>query len=353
MTIRTRLVMGYTILALLVALTAGSAALGFHDISVTVRERLDHYLRSWESSEDLLLALDAQQETALEVALDPTPEALASYEVARDALRDAAQRLRDSERPAHDMTETDDVEEHVRIYQKTIDELLAADDRPTARRIVRDLARVFRESRTAAQQLVGSIHEQLLEARLSVEENARRRSALLGALATIGLFTLVLLTRALNTTVLDRLTRISGFAQAIREGRQHTRLELDGDDELSALAHEMNRILDQHDALERRRKGQLRGGRELLIGLTTACGKRSVLLGPTADLVVYAGPLPPQAWLDALAVHLRGIETDTAPDETNWTGPGEVSARVQPLHRDERHVGWLVVIASDARADTA
>ena len=103
------------------------------------------------------------------------------------------------------------------------------------------------------------------------EEQVRRLFARTGVqfglLVALALISMVLLAVALQKEVLQRLAKLRRFTDAVLAGEDHLRLRLEGRDELASLARQLNETLDQQQAMHSRVEGRLNQQRTILVGI--------------------------------------------------------------------------------------
>ena len=102
------------------------------------------------------------------------------------------------------------------------------------------------------------------------EERVRRLFARTGVqfglLVALALISMVILAVALQKEVLQRLVKLRRFTDAVLSGEDHLRLRLGGRDELASVARQLNETLDRQQALHSRVEGRLNQQRTILLG---------------------------------------------------------------------------------------
>lgn len=345
MTLRTRLLIGYATLVLLLMLAAGGGAIGFRQMSVAARTRLEHFVRATDLEQSLLHEMEGHRDALLSWLLDPSGPGR------REALGDAEGRVRaaiscfvgDQD---HDLAEALSA---VDAYLAVTTEFLASGEAPTVARYHSDVAPSFARARDVAARRIAVDRASLADTTHEVAATARGNTALLGALAMVGLLTLAGFARGLKTRVLDRLEAVEAFAASIEEGRTDQRLTLGGRDELARLGRGMNRMLDKRQELEGNLRGRLAQERQLLLGLLAHAGPGAMLLGRSGERVGAAPPEAPDAVSDALRDAIRAARSDAeieAFTAVPWTAPDATTWRVTALHHANRVSGWVAVPAA-------
>ena len=353
MTLRTRLLLGYALLVLLLLVTGAAGTYEFREISMLVNDRLARFTATTTSANALLRSVDRQERALLQALVAAAPHAHAvdaldeAHEEFRRALAQAGQ-LADAEQRAL-LARIRDAEPG---FLAARDRVLAPPDgtrAPPAEEYETVFLPAFERLREPCDALFARSRGQMFDARDAVRDAANGGSVLLGVLVTVGLLSLIAVARSMRTNVLERLDELRRFSEAIAAGEQHQRALVGGHDELGRLAAQMNLMLDQRSALEGRLEGRLAQDRHMLVGMLGSFGDGALLLSTAGDLITWSGRLPSPAVVDALA--LRAAERnrmiargDAAPDAPlDWTGPDGSTWRVHPLRTaSQLAAGWLV-----------
>ncbi len=347
MTLRTRLLIGYALIVLLLVLTGGAGAFGFREISGIVDQRLDRYARSTRRAQTLVDSIERQDAALLRALLRIDPPAARSDMDAADrafdnALRDAA------DDPDPDTAQLVAAVGEAFPAYRSARELAFAAFADGDNRYASDVAPAYEVLHSAAARLYATTSDHTVQARAAVRAATVNASVLLGVLVTGGLLLLVALARSMRTHVLERLDELRRFSDAIAQGDIHQRASLGGADELGQMSTQMNAMLDRQAALESRLEGRLVHDRELLVALLATRRRGALILGPSGDLIAWSGPLPDPRRFDALAVALteRNRERVANPDSEAapfaWTDPAGAELRVQLLRTPSgRAIGWL------------
>ena len=330
MTLRTRLLLGYAVLVLLLVATGVAGSYEFREISVLVNERLDHFTSTTKSANTLLRAVNQQDRDLLRaiIASETAPQS-AGVQAAHAEFRAALAR-------AHEIADSEQ-----RALLQSIRELepefVAARDRVLAARTpagptrAADYESSFGPALAAIRQpceaLFAGSRQHMFDARDAVRDAANSGSILLGVLVTVGLLSLIALARSMRTHVLERLDELRRFCEAISSGVEHQRALLTGNDELAQLATQLNVMLDRQSALEGRLQGRLADDRRMLVGMLGVFADGALLLSPSGDLITWSGRLPEPQIVDGLSLRAaernRMIGRGEAAPETalDWTGP--------------------------------
>lgn len=351
MTLRTRLLLGYALLVLLLVATGVAGSYGFREISTLVNDRLAHFTATTTSANALLRAAERQDRLLLHSLISPVSrpfeeELDAEHAEFLDALS-RIERLADAEqRPLLGA-----IREAEPAFVAARDRTLSqAPDGSNARAelYAQEFVPAFERLREPCSALWAGSRQHMFDARDAVRDAATSGSVLLGVLVTVGLLSLIALARSMRTHVLERLDELRRFSEAIAAGEQHHRALLTGSDELARLATQMNAMLDHQAALEGRLEGRLAQDRLMLLGMLAAFAQGAILLSTGGDLITWSGGLPDPAVVDALSVRAaernRAVARgDSPPDEPlEWTGPDGSAWRVHYLRAaGDRAAGWL------------
>lgn len=344
MQLRTRLLVGYAYLVVLLLVAAGSAALIFLDLSQGIGRVLEENFRSVRAAVDMLQALERQDSLTLTLLVDPAT-AGDDFETLDAAFTEALGKAEAN------VTLSGERESVTRI-RNGFARLQAARRRLFARSPDSPLAAyragvepVFTALRTEVVRLLEMNHEAMLAADAGARRTASRAGVWLGGLAALALLSLPLVSRAMQRGVIDRLRGLRDAVRAIAQGDARRRLHERGTDELAVVAAEFNRLLDERDELRGRLDGRLAHQRQLLLGLVAELGDGAAVLGLDGALVAWAGREPASADLERLREWAGGAGREHAGTfgsaELELTGGRRV--RLDLLAAGgERPVGWLV-----------
>lgn len=309
MTLRLRLVLGYAYLVALVLVTAGSAIAGFVVLSRGIDRVLDDNVRSIEASMTMLESLERQDSATLSALLGATGATIELHgadEAFHTALDEAQGNI------------TEDEEREVLGRLAAVHrDLVVARDRVVENVPERPLAVYedeifprFQAVKAEVRNLLDVNHAAMQRADQEARASARRSGAWIALLVTVAVVSLVLLSRALQTRVLERLATVREVSKALAEGDTQRRVVLSGDDELSEIGARLNEILDRRDENQGRWRGRLAVEKRLALALF---GR----LDPEGTVFALDGTvlLEPPRDRDPLREDLRGHIGDWIRDE--------------------------------------
>lgn len=266
MTLRLRLVLGYAYLVALLLVTAVSAVAGFVMLSRGIDRVLEDNVRSIEAAMAMLESLERQDSATLSALLGSTAarseleSADRAFEVALDAARG-------------NVTEAEEREMLGRIAAAH-GELVITRERVVASVPDRPL-RIYEEQvfprfqavKSGVRELLDVNHAAMRQADQEARASARRSGAWIALLVTVAVVSLVLLSRALQTRVLGRLSAVREASRALASGDTRRRVVLSGDDELSEIGDRLNEILDRAEEARGRWRGRLAVEKRLVLAL--------------------------------------------------------------------------------------
>ena len=349
MTLRTRLLLGYAYLVALLLLVAISAATALAGLGRGIEGVLEENFRSVAASYGMLEALEREDSETLALLLAPgaSRDRLLEHEKAFSA---ALQRVRDnvtieSERPI-----IQQVRQRYAAYRVARDLLLELrHDHPLA-----DYQSGTQPAFAAVKAQVRALADVNEAAMVAAGERARRSAdrsgAWVGALASVALLSLLVLSRRLQRDVLGRLSRLGRAAGELAPGERTRRPAVDGDDELGRIARRLNEALDAVDAERSRADGLVAQSRQILLGLLAAWPEPAAVLALDGRLV--ASTLPPadeQRVCDLAAAALRAAEETPRP----LTLPDGAWRLVPLLAAGVRQAGWLVAATTPAASTSS
>lgn len=352
MKLGTRILFGYWLLSAVLVLSAGGAALGFHRLGRGIERVMAENFRSVAASTAMLEALERQDSACLSI-LFGRPGAEDVMDRERRRFVDGLEAARSNITIAEEGDVVSDVERLYLEYRHACDEVFASPIGDAIDIYEKKLFPRFDRTKVAVIHLLELNHQAMREADLSARRLASRGSVILGVTVALTLLFLGFFYQLLSRTYLDRLSVMNLDVQAITAGDHHRRLESSRDDELGALARQLNATLDARQEGEGTLRGMLTQQRQLLLGLL-AHGKTP------AALVALDGTLVASTLTDEQGTRLRELELEirsrgqTAPGkhpddqpESTFHLPWreERSFRFEPLVVNRmRTVGWRVEI---------
>jgi methyl-accepting chemotaxis protein len=308
--------------------------------------------RSVAASTTMLEALERQDSACLSILFGRVgAEAVLDRE--RDRFVSGLQAARANITIAVEDVVVSDVERLFLEYRDACDEVFASPVGDAIGIYEEVLFPRFENAKAAVNHLLELNHQAMREADLSARRLASHGSEILGITVALTLLFLGFFYQMLSRNYLDRLAAMNHDVQAITAGDHHRRLESSQDDELGALARQLNATLDARQEGEGTLRGVLTQQRQLLLGLLAH--------GDTpAALVALDGTLVASTLTDEQGTSLRERELEirsrrraalgTHPEdqpESAFLLPWreERSFRFEPLVVNRmRAVGWRVVV---------
>lgn len=341
MTLRVRLLLGYGYLVALLLLGAGSAMLGFLYLSVGIEVVLEENFHSIEAAMAMIDSLERQDSATLAALIEGRPlvAGVEDHEEAfQQALAAAAENVTEEEEPEA----IDRIRGSFAAYRSARDRLLSAQlARPLAA-YEREVFPRFAEVKAAVVDLLAINQSAMFEADRRARQRAIQTGVWLGFLVTVALVSLVFLSRAMQRHVLLRVERLVSGMAAITAG--HRRLREEGSDELTRIAHQVNRLLDQYDELRGHSQGRLSQERRLVQGLVGGHGPGAALFSLAGDLM--AGEASGEGVEDEVAEWIRGEGRERAEAGEPITATVEAQGRSWRIELllapGARPAGWLV-----------
>jgi hypothetical protein len=287
MSLRTRLLLGYGYLVLLILLTAGGAAVGVFQLSKGISDVVENNFFSINATSRMLGSLGRQDNATLRALLDAEHRRLSLQNLAEaDAAFDAAyEKAAGNATIAGESRLIDEIESAYLEYREARDALIAA--RP-AEPVEAYNLRVYEQSRQVRSRIFEllDLNQQAIAA---ADKRARRIAARngvwLGVVVTLALISLIGLSRALRRHFLSRLAEFEEVSEALAEGEVQRRFKPGADDELGALARRFNSVLDAQEQLQVAARGRLNQQRQLLVGALAQRDEGVGLLGLDGMLI--------------------------------------------------------------------
>jgi methyl-accepting chemotaxis protein len=342
MILRTRILLGYWYLALLVVVGAAAAALGFHALGSSIGTVLKENFESVQASMQMLDALERQDSAVLALLLGDSAyrAQLQQSELDfRTALRRAGSNVTiEAEQPI-----LEDIETRYDEYTAARDSLLETrHERPLAAYEATTFP-LFDTLKVQVYSLLDVNHQAMVQADRRAQRSARQRAMGYGLLVAVALLSLVVLSEALGRHVLSRLSELRSVAQAIAEGDRSRRAATTSRDELGLVGQQLNAVLDCLRETEGNLEGRLQQQRQMVLALLDQLPWRAALLS-------LRGAVVASTLSDAETVGLeRAVAGDAALDPEQAAGPRPLNVGgVQLLLKlmragGVRPVGWLAV----------
>lgn len=351
--LRARLLVGYAYMAVLILMTAGSAAFGFFTINEAISRILSDNFRSVDASHDMLRSLEEQDiQTKRSLLSASQAEGLNEEEQVFVQALDLAESnvTIDGEEQALEA-----VQRRFEAYQQARSELLdnAAGGQEDLATYVRDILPLLVSTRQAIYELMSLNQEAIGDADRNAQVTALNMVGLLGIFVTLALLSMIFLSRALQQHVLNRLSEITKDAQAISTGQHDRRFDTAVNDELGVVATQLNSALDSLDELQIEMRGRLNQQKQMVLGLLDELEASALLVGFNGTLIASNDPsighddcASLRQWLlahrqDILEAFDGEAHSIELPPEVE--GYNQASVRLLTA-RGRRPVGWIVRI---------
>jgi HAMP domain-containing protein len=349
MTLRFRLLLGYGYLVALVLVVAGSALLGFLQLSAGIGKVLEENVKSIAAAMRMIESLERQRGTLLAALLEagpPDAEMAAEDEAFRAALGVASANV--TEEPESEILAS--IERDYEAYQRASAELLAArPERPIAG-YTQSAAAKFAAVRRDVVRLLDVNHGAMVEAERAARRAALANGAWIGALVAVSLLSFGFLSRAIQHQILLRLDQLRRGSEAMAEGDTRRRLLDREDDELGQVAAAVDRLLDRLQQTEGRAHVEVRRERRLALALLAGCAEGAAVFDTDGRLL--AGEVGEEV-AARVRQWARGEEAARAreADGGSAAAGGEAAAplalggslEARPLRApDGGAIGWLV-----------
>lgn len=271
MTLRLRLLLGYGYLVGLVLLAAGSALLGFLQLSAGIGTVVEDNFESVTAATRMMEAIERQDSATLEALLEGRPpgEQMAEHE------RTFVEAL---ERALGNITELDEPEilraldRDYQAYRRARDELFAAPPERPVTAYEREVAPRFFDVKLGLFRLLDVNQRAIAEADRRARQTALANGAWLGALVAVSLISFVFLSRAMQRHILSRLEQLRRASEAVADGDTRRRLLDHADDELGQVATAVNRLLDRLQQTVGRVGAEVRAERRTALALLAGYG---------------------------------------------------------------------------------
>lgn len=318
MKLRTRLLLGYGYLALLVLVVAGVSTVGFFRLSKGIRSVLEENFASVRSAIEMQRALERQDSILLQrLVRESAAESLEKHdELFRQSLERAEKNVTiEGERAV--------VEEIAASYATLAAERqkLLSSGEPTFQSYDATVYPAFEKTQTAVLELMELNYQAMIRADEVALDRAARFGLWMGALVVVALASLIFIARGLQEYVVRRLDSMARTARAVGAGEPHRRFVATHEDELGDVALLLNEALDEAEELRNRSSGAQSEGRRLCAALFEAqADAPAALLDAGRNVVARVGPTEE---VDRLLESSDGVAE-------------------QPLVFGGRTIGWLV-----------
>jgi HAMP domain-containing protein len=359
MTLRTRLLLGYGYLVLLLLISSGSAATGFLHLSQGIDVILSENFESVHAAMVMLESLERQDSGTLARLMAPGSSSQ-ELDQSEETFRNALGRLEQNITIEGEQDLIHRIEASYETYRKARDRLFASRPEKLLAAYKTTTFPSFENVKNVVFELLEMNHKAMLMADKDARRTAVRYGVLLGALVVLALVSLVLLSRWLQGNLLTRLTDLRTAAEAVAAGDARRRLSTERDDELDTVAKRFNEVLDNQDSLQRRMQGVVSQYRQLTLGLMGTLGPGALLLDLHGRLIAARDEVASNAvessirnWIQTTGKVLLEQYHQGDPPPQAAIGLDETS-RVQLLvAHDQRPVGWLLRPSRSSDANPA
>ncbi len=350
--LRSRLLIGYGYMMVLLLLTAGSAAFGFFSISEAIDRILSENFQSVSASMEMMESLE-EQKTLTVTALLESGTDIAPLDDAERAFYAAIDTARENATIDGEDELIDELQRQFEQYVEVQHEILADDVEAMPMEVFAfRIMPAFVETRQTVFALTELNHEAIVTADEEAQATALHMAGLLGVLVTIAMVSMVFLSRTLQQKVLRRLRDITKVAEAISAGDHHRRFDITINDELGVVSHQLNTALDTHDELQAEMRGRLNQQKQLVLGLLEEVEGELLLLGLDGTLIASSCERLQreklehvQKWLvDHRKEMLRDFRQSSTEVKMNMELDDQLLSMRLLAAGGERPVGWMVQV---------
>jgi HAMP domain-containing protein len=343
MSLKLRLLLGFSGLMGIILVSAMGATLGFRELSSAVTEVLDEHYVGVQAATDMLASVERQDSACLSLLLRDEPSPRQTIRAEERSFREALALARSS--ASVDPVLADTLAGSFEAYSRERDALLAARQVDTLQgdglAAYRDqVAPRFAAVRHQLFELIRLEHGAMLAADRRARRYAQVRAALYAALVGVSLLGVGFLWKMMRSQLLDRLAELEEVATAIASGKTWRRAPVVAADELGAVATALNRALDSEEALRASSRGDVAMRRSALVAVAALLAPEAIILAPSGAVLVGSGPVADAA---AAAWQKRSgpLHADTADTTLDVVGHGLWSAQALRTGANGL-VGWLL-----------
>ena len=352
-TLRTRLRIGYSYIMLLVLLTAGSAAIGFYQISNAIDRILSENFRSVDAAVQMLEALEEQNTLSMRVLIEDKPP-IDELREADKIFTTALDMARGNIVLAGEVEIISRIEGNYQTYLKRRAQIFNGYHEHPFVVFNAELFPDYLKIKESVFALLNLNHDGIIAAEKNARATALQTAAWLGLLVTVVLISMAVLARVLQRKIISRLQDLAEVAQEIAIGNHSRRFDARQNDELGTVARQLNNALDARDELQAEMRGRINQEKQLVLGLLEDYGRPGLLIGLDNKVIAISDDVSESfnvtaiiAWLTEnrkkLLEHFRATEELTNV-EHQFTA--EQIATIQLLTTAKtRPVGWLITFA--------
>lgn len=258
MSLRTRLLIGYGYLVLLIVLAAGGAAIGFFDLSRGIDRILQENVRSLTAATDMLEALERQDSATLAALVQPGvgPEIRQGLDHADIAFAESLADAKGNLTVEGEEKLLAQIEQEYNRYTELREALLARRLESPLAAYNEETFALFVHVKQSVLDLIEMNRLAMVEADRQARQTAMQNGVWLGVLVALALLSLIFLSRALRRVLISRLTSFEKVSEAIAAGDAKRRLEVGYKDELGSIARHFNAAIDAQEHLRQEAQGQ-------------------------------------------------------------------------------------------------
>lgn len=353
MSLRTRLLLGYSYLVLLILLTAGGAGVAVFKLSNGIGDVVRNNFHSVSAASDMVGALSQQNNATLQFLTHPESRDL-SQQTLSEAQAEFDIAFNEAEGNVTvpgEAARIEEIRQAYKAYEASRDILLSAQPDDPFDAYDRHISQNSRVVRGHIFDLLDLNQEAIVKADERARSTATQNGIGLGIVVTLALISLIALSRALQQHILLRLAEFKDISEAIAAGEVNRRYKESDDDELGILAQNLNTGIDAQKQLRTQAQGRLSQQRQLLLGALSQRKEGVALLG--IDGLLAASTLEGEA-VRALEAHrdwilkggrelMRAYESGDPPPTHRIEFSPECTLIFELLvAQKSRPVGWLV-----------
>ena len=349
-------------MALLLILMAGSSAFGFNYFNKLLKKSLENQSKNFGSVIFLLQSLDNEERAAallIKTGEASRKEALSNS--AEEFIASLAKMQKDAEEHSDEERELRQIialTENYKLYDSARSDFFASQEettideyakkvRPLAEAVKRDIIKLLELNHKRSLKIESDVHDAIIFQGIQ-----------LGVLVLLAIFSMWILSRSLNKHFLTPLGEIKAFRETISSGELNRRLHIEGGDELSHLAKDINTLLDTELQLESRMRGRLNHQRQLLLGMIHRAVKPIALAGLDGNLIASSLSQFDEAIINSLSEEIgqKGRDMLKNLKDSDAVATATIVSKegrkiVIELLRAElgRPVGWLLYFKDDSQ----
>jgi HAMP domain-containing protein len=265
MQIRTKILIGYGYLVMLLLAAAVGASVGFFRLGAELTDAIGTGLVGVGPEIDLLEALELQHDLLVEGVLGDQKSEHA-FEAAHEDFMRLLGELRGGGSAERDAVV--EIRSDSTAFETVCGAFFESDDRGSLYRSV--VFPAYETLRSDVIALIDLSEERLAQTGSRLRAEASRRAIGHAVIVVVALLSLVLISRVLQVTVLDRLDELRRLALAIDLGDLNRRASVEQRDELGLVAEQLNNLLDAWQDVQGEAKGEGALQKQLLLALIEA-----------------------------------------------------------------------------------